>query len=74
MNFVISILVSLVAVSILASIPLIGVGALDLRILFGIIIPYAALATFFIGIFQRLMMMWLPRTAKIFLTTIPLIN
>jgi nitrate reductase gamma subunit len=34
-------------------IPWIGVGALDLRILFGIIIPYAAMITFFVGIVVR---------------------
>ena len=34
-------------------IPWIGVGALDLRVLFGIIIPYAAMITFFVGIVVR---------------------
>jgi len=53
MNFIISILFSLIAVNILVVIPWVGVGALDLRILFGIVIPYLALATFFIGIIVR---------------------
>ena len=53
MNFIISILFSIVAVTVLVLIPLVGVGALDLRVLFGIIIPYAAVITFFIGIIIR---------------------
>lgn len=53
MNFIIGILFSLIAVTILVVIPWVGVGALDLRILFGIIIPYAALLTFFLGIILR---------------------
>ncbi|HIJ35701.1 MAG TPA: sulfate reduction electron transfer complex DsrMKJOP subunit DsrM [Deltaproteobacteria bacterium] len=53
MNFVLSILVSSLAVIIVVLIPWIGVGALDLRVLFGIIIPYAAMATFFVGIIVR---------------------
>ena len=53
MNFLLSILVSLFAVSLLVLIPWVGVWALDLRFLFGVIIPYAALATFFVGIVAR---------------------
>jgi len=53
MNFVVSILCSLVAVTLVVLIPWIGVGALDLRMLFGVIVPYAALATFFIGVVVR---------------------
>jgi len=60
MNFIIGILVSVVAVTVLAGLPLVGVGLIDFhfdirffRIIFGIIIPYAALATFFIGIVVR---------------------
>lgn len=55
MNFLVSILVSLLAVIILVLIPWVGVGALDQRLLFGIIIPYAALAVFFIGIVVRVL-------------------
>ena len=53
MNFVLSILFSSFAVMVVVLIPWIGVGALDLRILFGIIIPYAAMVTFFVGIVVR---------------------
>ena len=53
MNFIIGILFSLIAVTILVIIPWVGVGALDLRWLFGIVIPYAALLTFFLGIVIR---------------------
>jgi nitrate reductase gamma subunit len=53
MNFIISILFSAVAVGVVILIPWIGVGALDLRVFFGIIVPYAAMLTFFIGIVVR---------------------
>ncbi|MBL6978403.1 MAG: sulfate reduction electron transfer complex DsrMKJOP subunit DsrM [Desulfobacteraceae bacterium] len=48
-----SILFSSFAVTVVVLIPWIGVGALDLRVLFGIIIPYAAMITFFVGIVVR---------------------
>lgn len=50
MNFILSIVVSLVAVVVLVLVPWIGVGALDLRGLFGIFVPYLAMALFFGGI------------------------
>lgn len=53
MNFIISILLSGFAVSVLVLIPWVGVGALNLRVLFGIIVPYAAMVTFFVGIVVR---------------------
>ncbi|MFC1821560.1 sulfate reduction electron transfer complex DsrMKJOP subunit DsrM [Thermodesulfobacteriota bacterium] len=53
MNFIVSILFSAVAVTAVAVIPLVGVGFLDLRVLFGVIIPYAAIITFFVGIIVR---------------------
>ncbi len=53
MNFILSIIVSSLAVVILVLIPWIGVGALDLRIIFGVLVPYAAMATFFVGIIVR---------------------
>ena len=60
MNFIIGILISVVVVTVLAGIPLVGVGLIDSRfdirffqIIFGIFVPYAALATFFIGIVVR---------------------
>ena len=53
MNFVVSIVVSFSAVIVLVLIPLVGIWALDWRILFGIIIPYVAFATFFVGMIVR---------------------
>jgi nitrate reductase gamma subunit len=53
MNFILSILISSLAVALVVLIPWIGVGAFDLRLLFGIIVPYAALATFIIGTVLR---------------------
>lgn len=53
MNFFPSIVISFLAVSVLVVIPWVGVGALDMGTLFGILIPYAALAIFFIGIVVR---------------------
>ncbi|MCD6297120.1 MAG: sulfate reduction electron transfer complex DsrMKJOP subunit DsrM [Deltaproteobacteria bacterium] len=53
MNFIISILFSAVAVGVVILIPWIGVGALDLRVFFGVVVPYAAMLTFFIGIVVR---------------------
>jgi len=55
MNFIASILFSGIAISILVLIPWIGVGALDLRVLFGIVVPYLAVATFFVGIVVRVL-------------------
>ena len=53
MNWIFGIIISGFAVTVIVLIPLIGVGALDLQVLFGIIVPYAALATFFVGIVYR---------------------
>jgi nitrate reductase gamma subunit len=53
MNFIISILFSGFAVSVLVLIPWVGVWALDLQVLFGVIVPYAAMVTFFVGIVVR---------------------
>ncbi|MBW2030617.1 MAG: sulfate reduction electron transfer complex DsrMKJOP subunit DsrM [Deltaproteobacteria bacterium] len=53
MNFLLGIVISLIAVVILVLIPWVGVGALGLHTLFGIIIPYVALAFFFVGIMIR---------------------
>ena len=55
MNFVLSLVVSSLAVGVVVLIPLIGVGALDLKTLFGVVIPYAALATFIVGIILRVL-------------------
>ncbi len=53
MNFILGILISGFAVTLVVLIPWIGVAAFDLRTFFGIIIPYVAMATFFIGIIYR---------------------
>jgi nitrate reductase gamma subunit len=53
MNFIISILFSFIAVNVLVLIPFVGVWTLDMRWFFGIIIPYAALVTFCVGIIVR---------------------
>jgi len=53
MNFMLSMLISACAAILVVLIPFIGVGALDLQFLFGVLIPYAAMATFFVGIVVR---------------------
>jgi nitrate reductase gamma subunit len=53
MNFIFGIVLSSILVLILVLIPWIGVGALKLGTLFGVVIPYLALAAFFIGIIGR---------------------
>ncbi len=53
MNFVLSIVFSIAVVVVLVLIPWIGVGAFDLRALFGIVIPYAAILVFLGGIVAK---------------------
>ena len=53
MNFIMSIVIAGVAVTLVVLLPLIGVGALGLTWLFGIVVPYAAMAVFFAGIVYR---------------------
>jgi nitrate reductase gamma subunit len=53
MNFIVSIVVSGFIVTVLVLIPLVGVWAFDMRVLFGIIIPYLAFLTFFVGLIYR---------------------
>jgi len=53
MNFILGIIISSIVVVVLVLIPLVGVWALDLRTLFGVVIPYLALATFFVGLVVR---------------------
>jgi nitrate reductase gamma subunit len=55
MNFILSILFSGIAVVLIVLIPWIGVGAFGLSALFGVIIPYAAMAIFFVGILVRVL-------------------
>jgi nitrate reductase gamma subunit len=53
MNSVVSIVFSGAVVTLLALIPLVGVWALDLRVLFGVVIPYAAVLVFFAGLVAK---------------------
>ncbi len=53
MNFVVSIVFSGAVVTLLVLIPLVGVGVLDLHVLFGIVIPYIAVITFFGGLVAK---------------------
>jgi nitrate reductase gamma subunit len=53
MNFLVSILLSFVAVNIVVLIPWIGVGAFDMRVFFGVFVPYAAMLTFIVGIIVK---------------------
>ncbi len=55
MNFVLSILFSGFAVFIVVLIPWVGVWAFDLKYTFGVIVPYAAMLTFFVGIVVRVL-------------------
>ena len=55
MNFMIGIVASFLVVFILVLIPWVGVGAFDLRVIFGIIVPYAALLVFFVGMVVRVL-------------------
>jgi nitrate reductase gamma subunit len=48
-------LLSIVAVLVLVGIAVVGVWGLDLRILFGVIVPYAALITFFAGMVYKVL-------------------
>lgn len=53
MNIIYGILFSLIMIGILILIPWVGVWALDLRFLFGVIVPYAAITIFVVGIIVR---------------------
>ncbi len=50
-----SFLISLIAVLLLIAAAVLGAGTLNLQFIFGVIIPYAALATFFFGIIAVVM-------------------
>ncbi len=51
-----SIFYSLLAITVLILIPIVGVGGLGWRYLFGVIIPYAAFGLFIIGIIYRILL------------------
>lgn len=55
MNFILSVIISLIAVVVVILIPWVGVGAFDLRVLFGIVIPYAAISIFIVGIVVKVL-------------------
>jgi nitrate reductase gamma subunit len=55
MNFIVSIILSSSLVGVLVVIPLVGAWVLDLRVIFGIVIPYVALAVFFLGMIGRIL-------------------
>ncbi|MCD6561973.1 MAG: sulfate reduction electron transfer complex DsrMKJOP subunit DsrM [Deltaproteobacteria bacterium] len=50
-----SVIISLIAVVVVILIPWVGVGAFDLRVLFGIVIPYAAISIFIVGIVVKVL-------------------
>ncbi len=53
MNFILSIVIALIGVTLVILIPWVGVGAWDLRVIFGVLVPYAAIITFLAGIVAR---------------------
>ncbi len=53
MNFILSMVIAAAGVGLVVCIPWIGVEALDLRFLFSVVVPYAALATFIFGLIYR---------------------
>ena len=55
MSFLLSLTVSIVAVIILVLLPWLGVWGAGLQTLFGIVIPYAAAAIFFVGLIYRIL-------------------
>ena len=53
MNFILSLIITLVIVHLLVVIPLVGILAANLQFLFGVILPYAAVLIFLIGMIWR---------------------
>jgi nitrate reductase gamma subunit len=53
MNIILSIVIASIGMGLVVMIPWVGVGAFNLHYLFGVVIPYAALATFVFGIIYR---------------------
>ena len=49
-----NIFVALLLIAVLIVIPLVGVGVADLTFVFGVIVPYAAIAVFLVGIIYRI--------------------
>ena len=53
MNFILSLIITLVIVNLLVVIPLVGILAANLQFLFGVILPYAAVLVFLVGMIWR---------------------
>ncbi len=56
MNFISGIILSFITVLVLVFIPLVGMQVANLQVLFGVIIPYAAMLTFLVGMVGRLLL------------------
>ncbi len=56
MNFISGIILSFITVLVLVFIPFIGMQVANLQILFGVIIPYAAMTLFLVGVVGRLLL------------------
>ena len=55
MNFILGILFSLIIVNLLALIPWVGVWLFDMRYVFGVVVPYAAITIFILGVIFRVL-------------------
>ncbi|SPD74261.1 Hdr-like menaquinol oxidoreductase cytochrome b-like subunit [uncultured Desulfobacterium sp.] len=55
MNFILGMVIAAIGMGPVVMIPLVGVGLLKLNFFFGVIVPYAALAIFVIGMIYRVM-------------------
>ena len=56
MNFIAGIILSFITVLVLVFIPFVGMQVANLQVLFGVIIPYAAMAIFLVGVVGRLLL------------------
>jgi len=55
MNFILSIIIASVGVGLVVLIPWVGVGALDMHYFFGVVVPYAAVGIFILGIILKVL-------------------
>ena len=56
MNFILGIIISFITVLVLVFIPFVGMQVANLKVLFGVIIPYAAMVLFLVGVVGRLLL------------------
>jgi nitrate reductase gamma subunit len=56
MNFLLGIILSFITVLVLVFIPFVGMQVANLQVLFGVIIPYAAMVLFLVGVVGRLLL------------------